>query len=74
MQYAIISAFKTRERCSMKKLILGLFLSIAFASAYAVDMLSCCPGENTATEARFVWHSGSNDCTLWYAKASAPNQ
>ena len=73
MHYAIISAFKTRERYSMKKLILGLFLSAAFASAYAVDMLSCCPGENTATEARFVWHSGSNDCTLWYAKASSPD-
>ena len=35
-------------------------------------MLSCCPGEDTATEARFVWHSDSNACTLWYAKASAP--
>ena len=35
-------------------------------------MLSCCPGEDTSTQARFVWHSDSNACTLWYAKASAP--
>ena len=37
-----------------------------------VNMLSCCPGENTAAEARFVWHSDSDSCTFWYAKASAP--
>ena len=35
-------------------------------------MLSCCPGEDTSTEARFVWHSDSTSCTFWYAKASAP--
>ena len=37
-------------------------------------MLSCCPGEDTATEARFIWHSDSNTCQLWYAKASAPGE
>ena len=36
-------------------------------------MLSCCPGEDTATEARFVWHSDSGDCKLCYAKASSPS-
>ena len=55
------------------------FAAAALAAIFALpsqaasfDMLSCCPGENTATEARFVWHSDSNACTLWYAKASAP--
>ena len=49
-------------------------LSFAVASAQAAtfNMLSCCPGENNATQARFVWHSDSDSCTLWYAKASAP--
>lgn len=37
-----------------------------------VNMLSCCPGENTATEARFVWHSDSTSCLLFCAKASNP--
>ena len=44
------------------------------AEAVTFNMLSCCPGEDTATEARFVWHSDSNACTLWYAKASAPGE
>ena len=35
-------------------------------------MLSCCPGENSATEARFVWHSDSTSCLLFCAKASNP--
>ncbi len=49
-------------------------LSFVAATAQAVtfNMLSCCPGEDTATQARFVWHSDSNACQLWYAKASAP--
>ncbi len=42
------------------------------AQAATFNMLSCCPGENNATQARFVWHSDSDACTLWYAKASAP--
>ena len=55
------------------------FAAAALAAIFALpsqaasfDMLSCCPGEDTSTEARFVWHSDSNACTLWYAKASAP--
>ena len=35
-----------------------------------VNMLSCCPGENSATEARFVWHSDSTSCLLFCAKTS----
>ncbi len=42
------------------------------AQAATFNMLSCCPGEDNATQARFVWHSDSDACTLWYAKASAP--
>ena len=42
------------------------------AEAVTFNMLSCCPGEDTATQARFVWHSDSNACQLWYAKSSAP--
>ena len=52
-----------------------LFLCVAAgisAQAATFNMLSCCPGENNATQARFVWHSDSDACTLWYAKASAP--
>ena len=37
-----------------------------------VNMLSCCPGEDTATQARFVWHSDSDACLLFCAKASNP--
>ena len=36
------------------------------------NMLSCCPGEDTANEARFVWHSDSSACLLYCAKASDP--
>ena len=43
-----------------------------FAYGATVNMLSCCPGENTATEARFVWHSDSTSCLLFCAKASNP--
>ena len=43
-----------------------------FAYGAAVNMLSCCPGEDTATEARFVWHSDSDSCLLFCAKASNP--
>ena len=42
------------------------------ADGATVNMLSCCPGEDTSTEARFVWHSDSDSCTFWYAKAAAP--
>ena len=35
-------------------------------------MLSCCPGEDTATQARFVWHSDSDSCQLFCARASNP--
>jgi len=48
------------------------WLASTFAYSATVNMLSCCPGEDTATEARFVWHSDSNACTFWYAKAAAP--
>lgn len=41
------------------------------AGGAVVDMLSCCPGENTVSEARFVWHSDSDSCMLRYAKAAA---
>ena len=58
----------------MRNLILLFVLCIMDVCAYsaAFDMLSCCPGENTATQARFVWHSTSKDCTFWYAEASKP--
>ena len=60
----------------MKKLLgisIFAFLHIStVAYSATVNMLSCCPGEDTATEARFVWHSDSSTCTFWYAKASAP--
>ena len=41
-----------------------------FAYGATVNMLSCCPGEDTATQARFVWHSDSDACLLFCAKAS----
>ena len=47
-----------------------LAAGFAFVCPAAVNMLSCCPGENTATEARFVWHSDSDACLLFCAKAS----
>ena len=57
----------------LARIIAGV-IAIAAVSVQAVsfNMLSCCPGENNATQARFVWHSDSDACTLWYAKASAP--
>ena len=45
----------------------------AFAHCATFDMLSCCPGENTATQARFAWHSDSDSCLLFCAKASDPS-
>ena len=53
---------------------LALFTTLAAAPARAVsfNMLTCCPGEQTATQARFVWHSDSSDCKFYYAKASDP--
>ena len=50
-----------------------LCLAPLLSWAVTFNMLSCCPGEQTATEARFVWHSDSDACTLWYAKASTPS-
>lgn len=40
------------------------------AEGATFDMLSCCPGEDNAREARFVWHSDSDSCLLFLAKAS----
>ena len=59
-------------RVVMAWTLTAFLLSPFLAQAAAFNMLSCCPGENNATQARFVWHSDSNACTLWYAKASAP--
>ena len=60
----------------MKKLlgisILAYLQTVAFAYSAEVNLLSCCPGEDTATEARFVWHSDSDACLLFCAKASNP--
>ena len=42
------------------------------AMAVSFDMLSCCPGENTARQARFVWHSSADNCLLFCAKATDP--
>ena len=60
----------------MKKLVgISIFACLHISTvAYSatVNMLSCCPGEDTSTQARFVWHSDSKDCTFWYAKAFAP--
>ncbi len=57
----------------MKKLVTLVYCSLClFAYSASVNMLSCCPGEDSSTQARFVWHSDSNACTFWYAKASAP--
>ena len=60
----------------MKKLVgISIFACLhIFTVAYCatVNMLSCCPGEDTATEARFVWHSDSDACLLFCAKASNP--
>ena len=43
----------------------------AQAATPSFNFLSCCPGEDTATQARFVWHSDSDACKFYYAKASA---
>ena len=52
--------------------MLACFHVSAVAYCATVNMLSCCPGEDTATEARFVWHSDSEACLLFCAKASNP--
>jgi len=52
--------------------LLALGFAARTAEAVSFNLLSCCPGEDTAKEARFVWHSDSDSCTFWYAKASAP--
>lgn len=58
----------------MKKLLgICIFAYLhTFTIAYcaSVNMLSCCPGEDTATQARFVWHSDSDSCQLFCARAS----
>ena len=60
---------------NIKALTLALCAAAGIsAEAVSFNMLSCCPGEDTATEARFIWHSDSNTCQLWYAKASAPGE
>ena len=44
--------------------ILAYFHIFTFAhcaEGATFDMLSCCPGEDNATQARFVWHSDSDD-------------
>ena len=53
--------------------ILAYFHIFTFAhcaEGATFDMLSCCPGEDNATQARFVWHSDSDSCLLFCAKAS----
>ena len=50
----------------------GIVVVALCADGATVNMLSCCPGENTATEARFVWHSDSDSCTFWYANGIPP--
>ena len=59
----------------MNKALAVCLCCLTSTAAYSatVNMLSCCPGEDTATEARFVWHSDSGDCKLCYAKASSPS-
>ena len=54
--------------------VIAACIYAAGMTALAVDfnMLSCCPGEDTATQARFVWHSDSSSCLLFCAKASNP--
>jgi len=43
-------------------------------SANLVDLLSCCPGEDTSTQARFVWHAKpGSSCEFRYALASSEN-
>ncbi len=70
----VCGTLKTKAMRSVFRAIVAVaaVLSADFANAAAFNMLSCCPGEDCARQARFVWHSDSGDCTLWYAKASAP--
>ena len=70
----VFETLKTKAMRSVSRAIVAVaaVLSADFANAAAFNMLSCCPGEDCARQARFVWHSDSNACTLWYAKASAP--
>ena len=69
-------AIRKKEGSSkMKKTMLAvLALSAATialrAMAASFNMLSCCPGENTARQARFVWHSSADNCLLYIAKAT----
>ena len=53
---------------------LALLTTFAASSARAAtfNMLSCCPGEDNAREARFVWLSDSASCLLFCVKASDP--
>ncbi len=44
----------------------------ASAEGVSFNMLSCCPGENTSRQARFVWHSSADNCLLFCAKATDP--
>ena len=50
-------------------------LAIAFtcvsARALTVNFLSACPGEQTATEARIVWHHTAADCVLEFQKVGS---
>ena len=47
-----------------------LCVATILAQAATFDMLSCCPGQDNSTQARFVWHSDSDSCLLFCAKAS----
>ena len=43
-----------------------------WTSENAIDMLSCCPGEDSSTQARFVWHTNPDStCEFLYRKAGA---
>ena len=42
-----------------------IFTVSHFAEGATFDMLSCCPGEDNARKARFVWHSDSDSCLLF---------
>ena len=66
---------RTLSIATYRSLFTAAIIAFAAATAQAVsfNMLSCCPGEDTATQARFVWHSDSGDCKLCYAKASSPS-
>ena len=55
-----------RSTVVLAAILAGCFV----AEAATFDMLSCCPGEDNAREARFVWHSDSDSCLFFLAKAS----